>query len=47
MKAGAFDGNWSFVPYVVSIIGCALVLGLAIRSVARTPWKTKDKGDTT
>lgn len=38
------DGNWSFVPYVVSILGCAAVLGFAARSVAKTPWK--DKGDT-
>jgi hypothetical protein len=40
------DGNWSFVPYLVSIVGCLIVLGLAVRSVSRTPWKTKDKGDT-
>lgn len=38
------DGNWSFVPYLVSVIGCAIVLALAIRSVAKTPWK-KDRGD--
>ncbi len=39
------DGNWSFVPYLVSIAGCAIVLGVAVRSVARTPWKSDDKGD--
>jgi hypothetical protein len=36
----AFDGNWSFVPYLASIAGSGIVLGLAIRSVARTPWKS-------
>jgi hypothetical protein len=39
------DGNWSFVPYVASLVGCAVVLGLAIRSVVKTPWKAKAKGD--
>ena len=39
------DGNWSFVPYLGSLVGCAIVLGLAIRSVAKTPWKDKAKGD--
>ena len=41
------DGNWSFVPYVASLAGCAIVGFLAARSVARTPWKTKaiEKGD--
>lgn len=41
-----FDGNWSFVPYLASAFGCTAVLGLAIRSVARTPWKTDDNGGT-
>jgi hypothetical protein len=39
------DGNWSFVPYLASLVGCAAVLALAIRSVAKTPWKSKAKGD--
>lgn len=38
------EGNWTVVPYLISIIGCAIVLALAVRSVARTPWK-KDGGD--
>lgn len=39
------DGNLSFLPYLFCIVGCAIVLGLAVRSVARTPWKTEGKGD--
>ena len=39
------DGNWSFVPYLASLVGCAVVLFLAIRSVSRTPWKSKAKGE--
>ncbi len=38
-------GNWSFVPYLASLVGCAVVLGFAVRSVAKTPWKAKAKGD--
>lgn len=49
-QTDAFDGNWSFVPYLASIFGCAIVLGFAIRAVARTPWKSEQakssKGDT-
>lgn len=26
----AFDGNWSFAPYVIVLVGCAGVVGLAI-----------------
>ncbi|MBW8826782.1 MAG: hypothetical protein JF603_10600 [Acidobacteria bacterium] len=26
----AFDGNWSFAPYVIVLLGCAAVVGLAI-----------------
>lgn len=40
----AFDGNWSVIPYVASLLGSAAVLGFAVRSVARTPWKNKDEG---
>ena len=43
-ETDAFDGNWSMIPYVASIVGCGIVLGLAVRSVAKTPWKEKSKG---
>lgn len=39
------DGNWSFVPYLASLVGTFIVLALAIRSVAKTPWKKKTEGD--
>lgn len=38
----ALDGNWSFVPYLASLVGCAIVGFLAARSVARTPWKSEE-----
>ena len=41
----AFDGNWSVVPYIASIFGSGIVLALAIRSVARTPWKSDNEGN--
>ncbi|MEY2467745.1 MAG: hypothetical protein QOF21_443 [Actinomycetota bacterium] len=37
----SLDGNFSFVPYLGSIVGCAIVFAFAIRSVAKTPWKNK------
>lgn len=30
---GAFDGNWSWVPYLIVLAGCALVALLAVRSI--------------
>lgn len=30
---GAFDGNLSFAPYVVTLIVCAIVLGMAVRAI--------------
>jgi Na+/H+ antiporter NhaC len=38
------DGNgWqSAVAYFITVVVCAVVLGLAVRSVARTPWKNKE-----
>ncbi|HUR77733.1 MAG TPA: hypothetical protein VMZ22_07285 [Acidimicrobiales bacterium] len=38
------NGNWSVVPYVVAIVWCGIVGALAVRSVARTPWK-RNEGD--
>jgi len=35
------DGNFSFVPYLGSSVGCAIVIAFAIRSVVKTPWKDK------
>ncbi|MGH9286534.1 MAG: hypothetical protein ACRD0M_12810 [Acidimicrobiales bacterium] len=31
--AGVFDGNWSWVPYGVTLVACLVVLGLSIRAV--------------
>ena len=30
-----FDGNWSFVPYLIVLFGCALVVGLAISQTGK------------
>ncbi len=39
------NGWQSAIAYLIAIAGCGIVIGLAIRSVAKTPWKTDDKGD--
>ncbi len=28
-----FDGNWSFAPYVITVIACAVVLAFAVRGI--------------
>jgi predicted cation transporter len=45
---GRLNGNFSFVPYLASIFGLAIVAFVAFRSVRRTPWKASSansKGD--
>ena len=29
----AFDGNWTWVPYVIVLVGAGLVAGLAVRAI--------------
>lgn len=43
----ALDGYWSWVPYGAAFVGCLVIGALAVRSVARTPWKSakSDEGD--
>ena len=33
----AFRGHLSFVPYVIALVACAAVAGLAVRAGTRTP----------
>ncbi|MDP1792718.1 MAG: hypothetical protein Q8K63_01165 [Acidimicrobiales bacterium] len=36
-------GSWgSLAAYATTALGCGIVLGLAMRSVVRTPWKDKE-----
>lgn len=39
------DGNWSVLAYLVTFVLFIVLLALAVTSAKRTPWKTKDKGD--
>lgn len=31
----AFDGNWSWAPYLITFVLCALVIGLAVTAMRR------------
>ena len=33
---GAFDGNWSFVPYVITLAAAAVVVGVAAAVILRS-----------
>jgi len=32
-----FDGNWSWVPYVIVAVGMAIVIALAVVAISREP----------
>lgn len=31
--ADTFDGNWSFAPYLITLVACTVVIGLAARAI--------------
>lgn len=33
---GAFHGNWSFVPYLITLVPCAAAIALAISRIGKT-----------
>ena len=39
-----FDGNWSWAPYVITLLGCAVAAGLAARSIGAKKRKATEKG---
>ncbi len=41
-----FDGNWSWAPYGITLIGCAVAAGLAARSIGAKRRKAAEKGST-
>ena len=40
----AFDGNWSFVPYLITLVGAAAVAGLAARAIGSHKRRAARKG---
>lgn len=39
-----FDGNWSFAPYLITLVACALVTGLAARAITAHKRRAERKG---
>lgn len=35
-----FDGNWSFAPYLITLIACVVVLALAARAIGAAKRRT-------
>ena len=42
-----FDGNLSWIPYLLTLLGCAVAAGLAGRSIGAKKRRAADKGSTT
>jgi len=42
-----FDGNLSWIPYVLTLLGCAMAAGLAGRSIGAKKRRAAEKGSTT
>ena len=40
----AFDGNWSFVPYVITLVAAGAVAGLAVRAIGSHKRRAAKKG---
>jgi hypothetical protein len=38
----AFDGNWSWVPYLITLVVSLAVAALAVSRIKRTPYHRKD-----
>lgn len=38
--ADTFDGNWSFAPYLITLIACIIVLALAARAIGAAKRRT-------
>ncbi|HEX2849473.1 MAG TPA: phage holin family protein [Acidimicrobiales bacterium] len=32
-EVSTFDGTWSFVPYLITLVACAIVVGLSARAI--------------
>ena len=38
-----FDGDWTWAPYFITLIGCAIVIGLAVRAISKGKGPKKGK----
>lgn len=42
-----FDGNWSWAPYGIVVVGCALVAAVAARTISAPKRRARDRGGRT
>ena len=40
---GAFDGNWSWAPYLIVLVGAGLVAGISASRIKRLPGREEDQ----
>lgn len=41
--ASTFDGNWSWAPYVLTLVAAGIIIGLAVWAVGRGQQKRRDQ----
>ena len=39
-----FDGNWTFAPYLITLVVCAVVVALAARAIGAAKRRSSTKG---
>ena len=39
----AFDGNWSWVPYVIALVALGLVIAVTVRAISQDPRDHRDE----
>ena len=42
--ADTFDGNWTFAPYLITLVACAVVVALAARAIGAAKRRSATKG---
>jgi hypothetical protein len=42
-----FDGNWSWAPYAITLVACAVAAGLSARSIGAKKRAAAEKGSVT
>ncbi|MFP5327526.1 MAG: hypothetical protein ACLGHT_08595 [Acidimicrobiia bacterium] len=38
-----FEGNWTWAPYFITLVGCAFIIGLSVRAISKGKGPKKGK----